>query len=396
LKLCLNVTCDHHPMHIGLLVPDLSLNNGWATYSLNLITALQRRGVTMTIIAARNCPDVRFEVQRWLPTVTPPDKNTLLQMLRLVPQVRAAFRQCDVIHATAEPYAPLAAWVRGARPMFITAHGSYVNLPRVQRFPINRLYGWAFRQSTLICVSQYTARIAQEVVPGIKTVVVNNAVEAGRFTPPHRAVSTRPNPLPEFREGASRNILNKPIILATGGVKTRKGTLPLIRALAKIREKIPTAQVVVTGSLTQEPQYVAQVRAEIERLNLRDGVHLPGFVSDEELRAWYAAADVFALPSVNQGWKFEGFGLVHLEASAAGLPVVGTRDCGAEDAIEHGVTGLLVNQARLDEELPDAILTILQNPQLAAQMGAAGRIKAQAQTWDHVAEQVLAAYSSAP
>jgi phosphatidylinositol alpha-1,6-mannosyltransferase len=381
-------------MHIGLLCPDLSLNNGWATYSLNLILALQRLGVAMTIITARNCPDVPFEVRRWLPTVTPPDKNTLLRLAGLMPQVQQALRSCDVIHATAEPYAPLAVWVRGARPVFITAHGSYVNLPRVQRFPINRLYGWAFRQSTLICVSHYTARMAQAVVTSVKTVVINNAVDSARFTPPPNPLPAEPGDNDSFREGESRNILNKPVILATGGVKARKGTLPLIQAVAKIRAKIPTVQCVVTGSLTQELQYVAQVRAEIERLNLQDCVHLLGFVSDADLRAWYAAADVFALPSLNQGWKFEGFGLVHLEASAAGLPVIGTRDCGAEDAIEHGVTGLLVNQGNLDEELPDALLTILQNPERAANMGAAGRIKAQAQTWANAAQQVLTAYQT--
>ena len=57
------------------------------------------------------------------------------------------------------------------------------------------------------------------------------------------------------------------------------------------------------------------------------------------------------MASLNVGWKFEGFGLTLLEASAAGLPVIGTRDCGAEDAVIEGETGLLVAQSDLEHEL---------------------------------------------
>jgi phosphatidylinositol alpha-1,6-mannosyltransferase len=84
--------------------------------------------------------------------------------------------------------------------------------------------------------------------------------------------------------------------------------------------------------------------------------------------SWYGSAHVFALPSLNVGWKFEGYGLAHLEASAAGLPVIGTTDCGAADAIDDGVTGLLVTQAQVAERLPAAIIRLLSDPALAAQM----------------------------
>jgi phosphatidylinositol alpha-1,6-mannosyltransferase len=183
-------------------------------------------------------------------------------------------------------------------------------------------------------------------------------------------------------------------VLSVGAVKRRKGTLELVQAMAAVRRHIPDVQCVILGSLDAESGYVEGVRAAIAALGLEDCVYLPGRVPDETLLGWYSAADVFVLPSMNDSWKFEGYGLVHLEASAAGLPVVGTTDCGAADAIEDGVTGLLVPQAGIAETLPGAILSILNDPVRARQMGGAGREKAQRQTWDHVAQQMIALYEA--
>ena len=115
-------------------------------------------------------------------------------------------------------------------------------------------------------------------------------------------------------------------------------------------------------------------------------------VAEETKLAWYGAADVFALPSLHVGRKFEGFGLIYLEASASGLPVIGTLDSGAEDAIEHGGTGLLVPQSGVTGALADAIISLLRNPERASQMGAAGRDSVQNRTWDNAARQWLALY----
>ncbi|MCA9913937.1 MAG: glycosyltransferase family 4 protein, partial [Anaerolineae bacterium] len=312
-----------------------------------------------------------------LPPVDPMPPNFLLRSLRALPAVRHALRDCDLIHATVELYAPLAQLVTGDRPLIVTGHGSYVNLPRIRRWPVNMIYRRAFERAIMLCVSEYTASVVQEILPTAKTVVVHNAVDAARFQQKTMFVPEIP----------------RPIVLATGGVKARKGTLELVQAMAQVRQQIPTVQCVVIGS-KRETEYLQQVEAEIAGLGLEDCVHLPGFVDDDRFIGWYQAADVFALPSINAGWKFEGFGLVYLEASAAGLPVIGTRDCGAEAAIEHGKTGLLISQKKIAEELPAAILELLHNPQKSQAMGTAGREKALSQTWDHAAEQVIALYEN--
>lgn len=366
-------------MHIGLLVPDLNRGNGWGRYSLELIRALQRREIRLTIISARNSPtQTDITLRAILPTVTPPDRFSMLQMLAALPQVRTALRDCDIIHSAIEPYAPLAAAVAGPRPLFITGHGSYVHLPEIRRWPLNRVYAMSFRRSTLICVSQYTADVASKVTPGIRTVVINNGVDAGRYAelPP---LTNRPA---------------GPIILSAGGVKARKGTLELVHAFARVRQKLPDAQCVVLGSDKAEPDYTRQVHEAAQMLELGDSLQIKGFVSDEEVLAWYGAADVFVMPSNKDGWKFEGFGLVYLEAGAAELPVIGKSQSGAQDAIADGETGFLIDAERTDEELPQAILRILKNPDMKHRMGKAGRQRALAMSWDRCAEQTVTAYEA--
>ncbi len=371
-------------LKIGLLVGDLAPADGWSHYSLSLLEALRGAGADVTVIAARTSPDVTGIVQHRLLPDLRHERGILLRQMAALPAARAALRGCDVIHAALEPYAPVAALAAGRRPLFITGHGTYVQLPLMRRWPASAFYRQAFRRGTLVCVSRYTAAVAARAVPGIKTAVIHNGVDVARFMV---LPSSSPTPPPLDETGGEEKI-----VLAVGAVKARKGILELVRALAVVRQQMPDVRGIVIGSL-DDTAYVERVRAEITRLNLQNTVHLLGKVPDNTLLAWYGAARVFALPAITDGWKFEGYGLVYLEAGAAGLPVIGTRDSGAADAVDDGVTGLLVAPERLDTELPEAILRLLRDPTLAARMGAAGRAKAQAQTWAQVAQRLLALYA---
>lgn len=363
-------------MRVVYLTPALSEQYGWASYSLNLIRTMQGAGLALDVISAQNSPDVPGLAQekRLFPAVPVP-RGLALRNVQQVPGLRHLVQQADLIHATVELYAPLAAALAGKRPYVITAHGSYVRLPLLQRWPGSVLYRRAFRGGHLACVSHYTARIAQEVVPGVPTTVIPNGVQAQRY-----------QALPPLPERPPR-----PLVLSSGGVKARKGTLELVRAIARVRQHVPDVLCVIAGTQIDE-RYLQRVQDEIARLELHEHVWLLGFVPEETLLGWYGAADVFVLPSINAGWKFEGFGLVYLEANAAGLPVIGTRDCGAEDAIVHGETGLLVSQEGLEDELPQAMLQLLQHPQRARAMGAAGQRRAHAHRWERVAQDMLHLY----
>ncbi|MCS7072343.1 MAG: glycosyltransferase family 4 protein, partial [Anaerolinea sp.] len=317
------------------MTADLTYRHGWAHYSLSVARALHRTGVDLLVIAPQGSPaiddiDIHVPVYPILPTVDPLARRMLARQLALVPHVRRLLRTCDAVHSAVELFAPLAALAAGRRPLVITGHGTYVRLPR-RPFPSGAIYRWAFQRGTLACVSRYTAGEARRALPGVRTVVIPNGIDADRFA------SVEPVPHPH------------PTVISVGAVKARKGTLPLIRALARVRTHVPDVRAYIVGSLTAEPDYVRAVQAEIDRLELSAVVRLTGRIDQQELLALYAQADVFALPSVNVDGKFEGYGLALLEASAAGLPVIGSRDCGAEDAIVDGETGLLVPQARGDQ-----------------------------------------------
>jgi glycosyltransferase involved in cell wall biosynthesis len=127
---------------------------------------------------------------------------------------------------------------------------------------------------------------------------------------------------------------------------------------------------------------------------LDDHVELVGTVDDARLRELYRAAWVFVLTPVNSGVAFEGFGLTYLEAGAYGLPVIGSRGCGAEDAILDGETGFLVPQES-PTEVAARLRALLLDPVLARSLGAKGREHTQLFGWERVAESYLDVYLSA-
>ncbi len=366
-------------MRIGFISSEFSNQNGWATYSLQLIRALRARGVDATAVTSRNSPDVEFEIHRLLPTVSPPERHTFLKSLRQALAVRRRLRHCDIIHCTAEPLAIVAAAVAGGRPLFVTAHGSYVNLPRMRAFPVNEFYRRAFSRACLICVSSYTAQVAKATLPGARVQVIPNGVDVSRFSQP----------------AAVQVEKSAPTVIAIGEIKPRKGTLQLVEAIAQVRAELPAVQCLIMGSPQFGSVYTSAVQAAIATHGLQDNVKIMGFVDEEVKRAWLAAADVLALPAMNDGLFFEGFGLTLYEAGAAGTAVVGTDGCGVADAIEQGVSGLVVAQDHIAEELPRALLELLSDPRKAALMGAAGRERALRQSWNRVAERVLRLYDEA-
>jgi glycosyltransferase involved in cell wall biosynthesis len=370
---------ENSALKVGLLTCELNHTHGWAHYSLSLIQALRRAGLEMTVVVAQSSPPVEgLTVYRLLPDTNPRADFLLAKMVLKFQTISDLLRDCDIIHATIEPYAPVAAWIAGKRSLVITGHGSYMRLSQERRWPVNALYRRAFEQGHIVCVSHYTESVVRSVLPAVRTTVINNGVDVERFQT--SATSRQPSEIPT--------------ILSVGAVKPRKGTLELVRALAEVRRQIPAVQCIIIGSLTQEPAYAERVREALHDLQLEGCVQLLGHVPDEILLDWYERAHIFVLPSINDGWKFEGYGIVYLEASATGLPVIGTTDNGAEDAVDDGATGLLIPQSQVKEKLPHAILRLLADPQLAAQMGAAGRAKALRQTWDTVATQMVALYNA--
>ena len=159
----------------------------------------------------------------------------------------------------------------------------------------------------------------------------------------------------------------------------------VIQAVIELHQALPDVTLTVYGE--------GELRTELEELIQKSGatayIRLSGFVSKETLFATLCTYDAFVLPSIS-----EAFGLVFLEAMAAGLPVIGFDFGGPADIIAPGVTGLLVERDEL-WELVEALKVLATTPSLAAELGEAARATATERFgWETIARRYLAAYRS--
>ncbi|MER7166000.1 glycosyltransferase family 4 protein [Micromonospora sp. NPDC000207] len=165
-------------------------------------------------------------------------------------------------------------------------------------------------------------------------------------------------------------LADRPVVVCVSRLVARKGQDQLIRALPEIRRRVPDAALLVVGG--------GPYRDTLARLARQHGVErdvvFTGSVPAAELPAHYAAGDVYAMPcrTRNRGLDVEGLGIVYLEASATGLPVVAGDSGGAPDAVREGETGFVVQGLDV-AQLADRVATLLSDRDLARQFGAAGR-----------------------
>jgi phosphatidyl-myo-inositol dimannoside synthase len=163
----------------------------------------------------------------------------------------------------------------------------------------------------------------------------------------------------------------------------RKGQDMLIRALPSIRQRVDGAALVIVGG----GPYREELRKMAQECGVADHVTFTGGVPAAELPAHYALADVFAMPCRTRGagLDVEGLGIVFLEASATGVPVIAGESGGAPEAVQQNKTGLVVD-GRSVNTVADAVTELLTDRDRAAAMGAAGRAWVTSQwRWDTLA-----------
>ncbi|MGI5220287.1 glycosyltransferase family 4 protein [Nocardia sp. CA-290969] len=180
----------------------------------------------------------------------------------------------------------------------------------------------------------------------------------------------RPDPAARAELRQRYGLGDRPTILCLSRLVPRKGQDVLLIAMRWIRERIPGAVLVIAGS----GPYEDRLRGFAESLGLADDVVFTGRVASAELAAHHTIADVFAMPARTRGagLDVEGLGIVYLEASATGVPVVAGMSGGAPETVLEGETGRVVDGRRADL-VADAIADILADRDTAAAMGAAGR-----------------------
>ncbi len=241
----------------------------------------------------------------------------------------------DVVHAHASVVSPVAyggalAGARAGLPTLLTFH-SMLHRSAFLLGASEALFGWSRQRIVLSAVSSVVAAQAARWIPDAGVAVLPNGIDTAFW---------RPRPTDTARTDGE-------IVFATAmRLSRKKRPATLLRAFATAARRVggaPSMRLVIAGD---GPDRVALERQAAE-LGIAQQVELTGQLSREELRARYAAAPVFVLPS-----ERESFGIAALEARGAGLPVIAMLESGVRDFIRHGIDGLLV---RDENELARAI-----------------------------------------
>ncbi len=221
----------------------------------------------------------------------------------------------------------------------------------------------ARRAPLVITTSRYCQQSIQRHygVPVERMRLVPEGIDLARWpAPPHRSAGQT--------------------ILCVARQYPRKRVADLLHAFARLRPQFPAAELVIIGD---GPEH-QRLRALADELALGSSCRLLGALPDDEaVKAWYYRADLFCLPSVQ-----EGFGIVFLEAMAAGLPIVATMAAAIPEVVPHGEAGLLTNPGDV-AALTDALATLLADPALRQRYGAFGRQYVDQFDWMRVAKRFL-------
>jgi phosphatidylinositol alpha-1,6-mannosyltransferase len=382
-------------MRVLFLTDSLSDLDGVGRYTVRLLRALeeQRPGLEVRVLLARKHRPTSAEVPaHWdVEVALPPDYFFYMSPLKFWVNLQLAQRRiakaaqsCDLVHAIKDyPHnlAGLLGAERAGLPCVATGHGTYTVQPLVDPRHAQRARDAYARFDGMIAVSRFTAERVRELLPAQHPLasrlhVIPNAVDAARYARPV-VLEARPWQLQRFT-------------LSIGELKERKGHHLALEAWCRAARAHPDLHHYVVGKGAGD-NYERSLRSIVERAGMAERVHFLGNVREDEKVDLLQRAQLFLhVPVTARDGGFEGFGIVYLEASAAGLPCIGTLGCGAEDAIVHERTGLLVEQSA--DAVERALVRVLDNASLRDAMSKAGREHAARSSWSENARAVLAIY----
>ncbi|MGW0290388.1 glycosyltransferase family 4 protein [Streptomyces tuirus] len=266
----------------------------------------------------------------------------------------------------------------GAERLVATTHGheaGWAQLPAARQ--LLRRIGDA--TDTITYLGEYTrSRIAPALTPGAaaRMAQLPPGVDEKTFHPGSGGDEVR----------ARLGLTDRPVVVCVSRLVRRKGQDTLIRALPRILAAEPDTVLLIVGG----GPYEKDLRRLAHETGVASAVRFTGAVPWSELPAHYGAGDVFAMPCRTRrgGLDVEGLGIVYLEASATGLPVVAGDSGGAPDAVLDGETGWVVKGGS-PEEAADRITVLLGDAELRRRMGERGREWVEEKwRWDLLAERL--------
>ena len=243
------------------------------------------------------------------------------------------------------------AWLAGVPVRMASHHGPILGFP-----------AWQNRVHTLLVNSQAATHLAA-VSHQIKRQAVQDGIKEDKITVIHNGINPpQVDPADRARTRAALGVKDdQPLILAVGRVTLQKGFTYLLQAMPQIISSFPNALVVIAGDGPLRPE----LEQEAKSLGVGEHVRFLGFRQD--VPQLLAAADLFAMPSV-----FEGFPIVLLEAMVMGKAVVASRVQGVDEIVVSGQNGVIVPSQDVPA-LAQAVVVVLEEPAYAAAMGVAAR-----------------------
>ncbi len=366
-------------MKIALVTPyDWSQPGGVNNHVSNLAENFIRRGHDVRIVASASRPPKRAPDYLTIigeSTIGLPASGSVANVClsyNLGPRVKRLLQRegFDIVHMH-EPFMPLL-------PFQFVRYSPYTN---VATFHATREGGSRLYAYSKIIINPWWHNIHGRVVVSRAALKMIGKYFADRYQIIPNGINypffaAEVPPMPEFMDG-KRNIL------FVGRQEKRKGLPYLLEAYAQLKAEMAKTRLIIVG-----PDGGMRTACEryVERNALED-VHFLGFVPYEDLPRYYKTADVFCAPNTGQ----ESFGIVLLEAMAAGTPTVASRIDGFRDVLTEGVHGLLA-PPRDSEALAQALKRMLSDAAMREGMAQAGARHAQDYSWESVSARVLAYY----
>ena len=233
---------------------------------------------------------------------------------------------------------------------------------------LGRPFGELYMQKldARIAVSTAAKHYVSRYFPG-EYRIIPNGVDVAQFA--------NARPFPEYRDG-------KVNILFVGRAERRKGATYLLRAYAELKKTYPETRLILASA----GQQIGEMRRSVRQQHLAD-VLFAGRVSDVDKARFLRTADIFCAPSTGQ----ESFGIVLLEAMAAGRAIVASDIHGYKKVVQRDVSGLLV-EPKDPDELCRALARLIDDPSLRERLGRAGAERAKEFDWPHVTRQLVEVY----
>jgi len=321
--------------------------------------------------------DYGVEVVRDKSSILLPTPRVIRNLQKLIDERNLS----TVWFGAAAPLGVSARWLRraGAQHIVALTHGHEVWWSKVWPF------SWAISEiARSVDVVTYLGDFTQQAIARrFKDKNKLTKIAPGIDTEHFRPLDGR-----ELRE--KYGIADRATIVSVGRLVHRKGQDRLVEAMPLVLKEIPEAHLVFIG----EGPHRKKLDQLVKKHKLENHVTFIGRIQYSDLPRHFSLGDIFAMPSRSRlfGLEVEGLGIVYLEASACGLPVVGGNSGGAPDAVKEGITGFVVDGNKLPE-IADRIITLLKDDELRNQMGNAGRSWAmeewQWKRWSQAFNQVL-------